>query len=168
MHRYDAVAVHHIHLLASLGDGARQGSGEVKYDPRQPYTLSIPSMADVEPSERPTFTFRRLNGAEYDQLATVSDEDRPTREMHTAIYEAFCVGLIGWRNQVDPATLEEIPFPSVAQRSSEAYEEQAGQLTKAKLEAALRRIITPEEAWQVIGERLKAARLNHHEKKVSA
>lgn len=109
------------------------------FDPRAPYYLSLDCFADVPEKDRPSFQFRRVNGAEYLKLESVWDfANQRTSEVRGQLLELFQIGLIGWRNQFDPATGEEIPFEP----------------------ARLEEVINHVEAFELIQKRLTGARVN--------
>lgn len=116
------------------------------FDPRQPYPLSLDCFQDVPAEERPTWTFRRVNGAEYVEINSVYEiTPETTHAFQEAVLKALQVGLIGWTNQVDVATGEIVPFDPVR----------------------IAQIVNAQEAMELIDKRLQRGRLTAGELKNS-
>lgn len=109
-------------------------------DPRVPYDLWLDCFEGTPDGERPAFTFRRLNGAEFNTLSKALYEQTPpdTDALSASVFEAFSIGLTGWRNQIDPATGESIAFDP----------------------AHIERVINTQEAVQLLEKRITRGRVN--------
>jgi hypothetical protein len=122
---------------------------ERKYDPRQPYKVWLKSFDEWPEAERPTFTYRRTNGAESLQLIDayegLYDETKAVRERYALLFDALRVGLIGWTNQFNPATGEQVEFSA------------------DKLELLIDHL----EADELLGKRMSHARTSAEDKKKS-
>lgn len=88
-------------------NGSRAG-----FDPRVPYDLWLDCFDKCDDAQRPTFKFRRLNGAEFNEVGKAIYDSAPTdtQQFSDSVFAAFKTGLIGWRHQIDPATEQEVPF----------------------------------------------------------
>lgn len=70
-------------------------------DPQQTFDVWVKSDADKPEAERPTFTFRYLNGREWRRVAEIwdgMDERASGPDGIDGIFEALRIGLAGWRN----------------------------------------------------------------------
>jgi len=84
-------------------------------DPEQTFDLVLKSDQDKPAAERPTFTFRYLANREWKVIAHLADHlDEAAEQGLDALLgrmeEVLKMALVGWRNMIDPATGEEIPF----------------------------------------------------------
>ena len=64
--------------------------------------------------ERPILIHRRTNAAEWNQLADVLDShalaEKSPAEATKGVFESLRIGLMGWRNQIDPSTGQVVEF----------------------------------------------------------
>ncbi len=84
-----------------------------KYDPRGSFDIVLSVFADYPEDQRPTFTYRRLSVAEWDQLddeAEKLSKLASNKEYRSRIVELSANGLIGWDKQVDIETGAAVPF----------------------------------------------------------
>jgi hypothetical protein len=82
-------------------------------DPEATFDVVLKSDRDKPEAERPTFVYRHLNGREWRNLATLNDQFVASpggNKSLDCIYEAVSIGLVGWRNMIDPKTGEPIAF----------------------------------------------------------
>lgn len=118
----------------------------MSFDPKQTYSVSLDFFSDVPEKERPCFVYRRINGREYNEIAKTKElEGRLLSEQTEAIYAALRIGLVDWKNQIDPATNEAIPFD--AERLPD--------------------VLDPVEGMELVDKRLFGARLSGAERKNS-
>jgi len=119
-----------------------------KFDPRVPQEYSLACHAEFPYEARPVFVFRRTSAAEW-SVITAEAEAPPEENGADYIFRIFCIGLIGWRNQVDTATGEPVEF----------------QTTTAPQDC--RRLISIHEATSLLEQRNKSTHLQPEEKKSS-
>lgn len=66
--------------------------------------------------ERPVFIYQFLNGDQWDEVAEIHDklaeldESSSGKDASTIVYNAASVGLVGWKNMIDPKTKKQIKF----------------------------------------------------------
>lgn len=120
-----------------------------RIDPRRPYSLWLDEYNDWPEAERPTFTYRRMSGAEYmdicDAYDGMNNEQLTMRKRLTGLFAAARVGLVGWSNQINLETGE------------------AQEFDLEKLE----KIFDQNDADHLIGKRILHGRLSAEDKKKS-
>lgn len=118
------------------------------FDPRVPYDLWLDCFNSVPDNERPSFRFRRLNGTEFNALgrAYYDTPSTDTEALSTNLLQALSIGLVGWHNQIDPATEEAVAFDL----------------------KDLPRIVNAQEAVELIEKRIARGRVNGTDLKNSA
>ena len=117
------------------------------FDPTIKYQLWLDAHANLPAESRPTFVYRRINGREYAEIARSREtESRKPSEEAEAHYEALRVGLVDWKNQVDPSNNEQVAFDP----------------------NRLCDVLDPVEAFELVSKRLFAARVSGTEIKNSA
>ena len=102
-------------------------------DPKQTFELVLKSDEQKPPNKRPTFIFRYLSNREWKQINAITDEiEEKKKRGATILLEelegALRLGLVTWRNMIDPKTRKFIPYDS----------------------SRLHEIITPSESWELL------------------
>lgn len=114
----------------------------MSFDPQQTYSLSLDFYADVPAETRPCLTYRRINGREYGEIVRENCEHTKSIDNgghgNEHVYAALRVGLVDWKNQIDPSTNDPVAFDP--QRLCD--------------------ILDPVEAIELVSKRLYAARVN--------
>jgi len=115
-------------------------------DPQGTFKVYLDATADAAQDQRPYFAFRRLNGREWRRLAEMSDslgDSTKTMDAIDLVYESVRIGLVGWGNQIDPATGDVVPFKP----------------------EDLDLVLDPVDAQEVIGKKMAGGRVQVEEKK---
>ena len=89
----------------------------IALDPGERFKVVLKSDQAKPAETRPTFEYRYLTGRQWRQVGAAQDrldEGTGAAEIVDTIYEAARVGLVGWRNMIDPETGQEIPFDPAA------------------------------------------------------
>ena len=84
-------------------------------DTEQTFDRVLESDKDKPEDKRPTFTFRFLSNREWKQVAKLADniqdlQDKDLEPLLTEVENGLRVGLVGWRNMVNPQTGKPIPY----------------------------------------------------------
>lgn len=89
----------------------------VALDPKQTFEISLRIDEELPAAERPVFVYRfaaareaRRMSALYEKVMAAEDDAEMPFETTDQVFEQLQERLVGWRNMIDPATGEEIPF----------------------------------------------------------